>query len=116
VSTVAEYMEQIQRQQCDHWLAAAQHAETKASHEVETAKLGTEKARIELKTAELLHNRMKQANRPSIILGALIRQDEDDAGKITYTATYAGVSAEGDSPEIAFSNFDRAWSQGHNDD
>jgi hypothetical protein len=116
VSTVAEYLERIQREQCDRLLNVAKLQEDKAQHDVNTASLGTDKARVELKTAELLHHRMKQANRPSIILGAMIRQDEDDAGKITYTATYAGVSAEGDSPEIAFANFDRAWSQGHNDE
>jgi fatty acid/phospholipid biosynthesis enzyme len=102
-----ELIQAAAQEQVEHYKQVALLAAVKAAREAEAAAIAVEKARAELKTSQLLLNRVQTANRPAIVLGATVQYDGD-----VFVASAAGVSAEGESPEIAFDNFDRLWSQG----
>ncbi len=103
------------RAQITHYNAVAKYMELKAATELAVAECNLAKAQLEVKTTELMHLRMQNANRPSIVLQAQITEMPKHS-RHAYVASYAGVTAEGDTPEIAFQNFDRFWSQGRERD
>lgn len=111
MSDLKEFADEAHRLQLTHYTHVAQYMEAKAAAEAATAQAGLVKANWEVKTAELMHLRMQNANRPSVVLQVKI-ETQWVADEKTYIASYAGVTAHGDTPEIAFQNFDRVWSQG----
>lgn len=98
-----------------HYVETAKFSESKAVFEASTARLQMLKAEEELKVAQMITKRVRNANRPSIIMGATITVD-DSGHEIEYIARAGGVEATGTTPEIAFQNFDRLWSQGDDDE
>jgi len=109
--SLQDLADEAHRLQLLHYTHVARYMEAKAIADASAAQANLVKTSLEVKTAELMHLRMQNANRPSIVLQAQI-SERWVADKRTYTASYAGVSAQGDTPEIAFQNFDRVWSQG----
>jgi len=82
----------------------ATYKKNKALFEAATAKTGHDRAQLALKEGEIMLQRARNANRPSILLGAEV--EETDSG---WTAHARGASADGDSPEQAFLAFDETW-------
>lgn len=94
----------------------------KAESEAETAaalatqeKLKASIWHVELKERQLkleatkdALQRAKQLKRPCMTLGIQVRQEERD-DRTVFIAAWSGLVAEGDTPEIACSNFDRMW-------
>lgn len=113
--TLDELVAQTHALTAQHYMEAAKHYEAKAGFEADASRIGVEKADLERQTAALMLNRIKNANRPSIIMGASITSEER-GGKTVYVASYGGLSVTGDSPEIAFHNFDQLWCQGDDRD
>jgi hypothetical protein len=74
-----------------------------------------EKSKMDLKEGEIMLKRARNANRPSILLGAHISMEERDK-KTVYIAEARGLSVEANSPETAFLEFDRVWTQGEEND
>jgi hypothetical protein len=50
--------------------------------------------------------------RPSLMLLATVSGFLTESGQIRYAAEAAGLRATGDTPELAFDNFDRLWVTG----
>lgn len=50
----------------------------------------------------------KQLKRPCMTLGIQVRQEER-GDRTVFIAAWSGLIAEGDTPEMACSNFDRMW-------
>lgn len=100
-------VDELTKLQLQHYVKAAQNYESKSLYEAGAAEVAYEKAVVEKKTAELLHRRVQNASRPSIYLGAFICREENG-----YRASFAELTAYGDTPEQAFDNFDRLWVQG----
>jgi hypothetical protein len=82
----------------------ATYKKSKALFESAAAHEQHEKAKLSRKEGEIMLQRARNANRPSILLGAEV--EETDMGWI---ARARGASAEGDSPEQAFLAFDETW-------
>ena len=82
----------------------AVYKKNRALFEAAAAKTGHEEAQVALKEAEIMLQRARNANRPSILLGAQV--EETDTG---WRAHARGASAEGNSPEQAFLALDRLW-------
>jgi hypothetical protein len=101
-------IEDYQAAMVAHYLKAAEHTEQKALYETAAASLAFEQAQIALETTKQMQRRLQNASRPSLALGAIIEQDP--AGQ--FHAHYGGLTASGDTPEIAFDNFDRLWQLG----
>lgn len=74
-----------------------------------------EKSKLDLKEGEIMLQRAHNANRPSILLGAHLSKEDRD-NKMVYVAEARGLSAEGNTPENAFLNFDDAWVGKNEDD
>lgn len=108
MSDLQDFADEAHRLQIEHYTGVARYMEAKAAAEAAAAECNLTTAQLEMKTAELMHLRMQNANRPSIVLQAQIKQRDYD-----FAAGYGGVTAYGSTPEIAFQNFDRLWSQGH---
>lgn len=105
-----EYQQEASMKQIAHYAKVAEYAEAKSQQEFVAAYYVAQKAELELKSATLLHQRVQNACRPSITLQATVEKRGD-----MYLASAAGLSAEGESPEIAFQNFDHLWSQGESE-
>jgi hypothetical protein len=70
-----------------------------------------EKAKIERVTAEMTKTTSKRLPRvpPAVaVLGAVVMPDDDRR----WSCTFQGVTAYGDTPEIACDNFDHLWTFG----
>ncbi len=52
--------------------------------------------------------RNKQLKRPCMTLGIMVTQEDRGDNKV-FIAKWSGLVAEGDTPEMACSNFDRLW-------
>ncbi len=74
-----------------------------------------EKSKMDLKEGEIMLTRARNANRPSILLGAHISKEERNK-KTVYIAEARGLSVEANTPEQAFLNFDEQWTQGEDND
>lgn len=105
-----EYQQEAQMRQIAHYTKVAEYAEARSQQEFVAAYHVAQKAELEFKSAEKLHQRVLNACRPSITLQATVEKRGD-----MYLASAAGISAEGESPEIAFQNFDHLWSQGEDE-
>jgi hypothetical protein len=74
-----------------------------------------EKSKLDLKEGEIMLQRARNANRPSILLGAHLSKEERK-NKTIYIAEARGLSVESSTPEQAFLDFDRLWTQGEDND
>ncbi len=76
------------------------------------AQEGVEKAKIERVTAEMTKTNLeasyRECRRPWRLLGAVVMPDDDRR----WSCTFQGVTAYGDTPEIACDNFDHLWTFG----
>jgi hypothetical protein len=94
---------------------AAHYIRNKAIFEAAAAQSHYERAQLAHKEQEIMLQRARNANRPSVFLGAEVTQAERD-GRTVWVASVRGVSAEGNSPETAFLAFDELWTQGSDSD
>lgn len=85
-------------------MQALKMATAKAVFEAEAAQILTLKVTAEKRTAELCMQRFQNENRPSIILKAMLERDGD-----MFVCSFGCLSVKGETPEIAFHNFDSAW-------
>ena len=107
-----EILQKAQKDITDCHVEAARYLRNKAMLETASASHLYKKAELALKEQEVMLQRARNANRPSILLGAAVTQTEQG----TWIASARGVSAEGNSPETAFLAFDELWTQGTDSD
>lgn len=67
-----------------------------------------EQERIALDAQKDALQRSKQLKRPCMTLGIMVTQEER-GDRTVFIANWGGLVAEGDTPEMACSNFDRMW-------
>jgi len=86
---------------------AAKYDTDRSLFESSAAALYREKAQLALKEQEIMLQRARNWNRPSMVLGVELEQTNTG-----WAAFARGVRAEGNSPEQACLEFDRLWTQG----
>jgi hypothetical protein len=91
----------------DEAVQTAKYGSKKALFEAATASMQYEKSQLALKEQEIMLQRARNFNRPSILLGAEIERVDGQ-----YIAVGRGLRVSGNSPEQAFLEFDRTWTQG----
>jgi hypothetical protein len=115
MASVAEIIQAAREEITNLHIEAARYVRNKAMFEAATASHYFKKAELAIKEQEIMLQRARNANRPSILLGAEVTQTERD-GKTVWVASARGASAEGNSPETAFLAFDELWTQGTDND
>lgn len=104
-----QQVQQVQLDTAKYYRSVAEVHLLRAKYDANVSKLSMQRSEIELKTAEAVHHRVVNGNRPSVTLGAKIEQRDG-----MFYALAAGIEGPaGETPEIAFQNFDRFWSQGY---
>lgn len=106
VSLTAEELDQLRSYR---YMRVAQYREAEAAYDAAAAKRRLLNEENNLRSSELYLNRARNANRPSMMVSAVITAEEAPNGRTIYTATGAGMSAQGDSPDLAFQAFDEMW-------
>ena len=101
----------VEEKQAALAIQTAEFARQEAMYRAAKASEEFQEAQISRKEAELHCRWSQNGNRPSMRLYARLDRVERD-GKIIYTATVHGLTVEGDTPEMAFDNFDHVWTQG----
>ncbi len=97
--------------------ADAEVAEAHAQQEkFKAASLGTqfEIDQLLLEVQKDAAQRHKQLKRPCMTLGIQVRREERNENTV-FIAAWSGLSAEGDTPEIACAEFDRLWVGGNDE-
>lgn len=92
------------------YIRKAELEELAASYNAKAARAAFRQVRDQKRVSDMILHRTKSMNRPCITLGAQIEQRGNK-----FVATFSGLSVEGESPEIAFQEFDRLWSQGESE-
>lgn len=110
--TFQDQIEAAQLETTHNYVKVSEHREQEALFAASTANRNFRRAEVELKTSEIYQQRARNANRPSILLGAAITTEQTLDGRTIYIASASGVTAHGESPELAFQEFDRMWTQG----
>ena len=62
-----------------------------------------------LKAARCLHTRQRNLCRPSVVMQARLSSYGDIHGNTYWQASYGELFASGDTPDDAFTEFDKAW-------
>lgn len=106
--TIEELVLHYQATAAENYAKVAAETLKRAELDTAAAQATLEKNELERKTADLMFRRIRTANRPAVVLGAAVSKESRESGDV-FVATFSGLSVEGDSPEMAFSNFDRMW-------
>ena len=115
MADLADIIQVAQEELVSLHLEAARYVRSKALFEAAAAQCCYERVQLAHKEQEILLQRARNINRPSILLGAEVTQIERD-GQTVWVASIRGVSTEGNSPETAFLAFDELWTQGTDND